>query len=165
MSVKQRPVIDNAIEADIPILLEMIRELAAFEHLQQELEVTSASLRDALFGKCPVAQALLARVGEEPAGYAVYYRTFSTFAGRPGIFLDDVYVRPPYRNRGLGRALMARAANDRNPENIGRYEWIALRWNENALQFYRNLGARPLMDWVFVRMNGEPLRSFMKEAL
>ena len=148
----------EAAEKDVPALLAMIRELAEFEHLQQELEITQASLQVALFGDHPSATAFLVFVEDEPVGYAVCYRTFSTFKGRPGIFLDDVYVRPAHRNRGFGRALLERVARSGMEVNPGRYEWIALRWNKNALQFYRNLGAQVLNEWVLLRMSGEPLR-------
>jgi GNAT superfamily N-acetyltransferase len=158
-------VIREAVQTDVPALLAMIGELAAFEKLEQELEVMQASLFSALFGAHPAANALLARVETEPAGYAVYYRTFSTFTGRPGIFLDDVYVRPAYRNHGIGRALMERVARAGIGVSPGRYEWNALRWNENALQFYRNIGAEFLADWVCVRMSGEPLRRFIEGVL
>jgi GNAT superfamily N-acetyltransferase len=157
--------ITEAVETDVPDLLAMIHELAAFENLQQELEVTQASLFVALFGERPAANAFLAHAGTEPAGYAVYYRTFSTFTGRPGIFLDDVYVRPAHRNQGLGRALMERVARAGIGVSPVRYEWIALRWNENALRFYRNLGAQALTEWVCVRMSGEPLQRFIEGAL
>jgi GNAT superfamily N-acetyltransferase len=140
----------------------MIRELAEFEKLQDELQVTQDSLHDALFGKTPAAWALLARVNGLPAGYAVYYRTFSTFVGRPGIFLEDLYVRSGYRNQGLGRALLEEAVRAGGGENCGRYEWIALRWNENALRFYQGLGAQLLDDWVCVRMSGNPLSQLVK---
>jgi GNAT superfamily N-acetyltransferase len=156
--------IAEAVESDVQDLLAMIRELAEFENLQKELEVTHASLRDALFGERPAANAFLLRAENESAGYAVYYRTFSTFTGRPGIFLDDVYVRPAYRNRGLGRALIERVARSGMGERPGRYEWIAFRWNGNALQFYQNLGAQLLTEWVLVRMNGEPLRRLIGGA-
>ena len=146
-----------AIESDLPVLLSMIGELAEFEHLEDELEVTADSLREALFGPRPVAAALVARVAGEPAGYAVYFHTFSTFIGRPGVFLDDVYVRPAYRRRGLGRALMEQVARIAAMDRCGRYEWIALRWNENALRFYQSLGARLMDEWVLLRMSGEQI--------
>lgn len=148
-------------QADIPVLLNLIRELAEFEHLTHEVEVTADSLRIALFGERPVAGALLARVDGDAAGYAVYYRTFSTFAGRPGIFLDDLYVRPVYRRRGLGRALLKAVAGV-CAEPGGRLEWMALRWNENALRFYRNLGANVLDEWALLRMTGPKVARFLE---
>lgn len=146
--------INPAAEPDVPILLAMIRELAKFERLTHELEVTADSLRAALFGERPVAAALLARVGEKPAGYAVYYHTFSTFVGRPGIFLDDIYVRPEFRKHGIGRALLEAVAKIGMEIGGGRFEWIALRWNENAFRFYRSLGAKVMDEWALLRMNG-----------
>jgi GNAT superfamily N-acetyltransferase len=157
MNANTKYEIAQAMESDVPILLAMIRELAEFEKLQAELKVTQDSLSDALFGKTPVAWALIALVGGMPAGYAVYYRTFSTFVGRPGIFLEDLYVRADYRKHGLGRALLEEAVLAGGGRNCGRYEWIALRWNENALRFYQGLGAQLLDDWVCVRMSGAPL--------
>ena len=154
--------INSATTSDVPILLAMIRELAEFERLAHELEVTADSLRAALFGERPVDAALLARVDGYPAGYAVYYHTFSTFVGRPGIFLDDIYVRPEFRKRGIGRALLEAVAKIGMETGGGRFEWIALRWNENALRFYKGLGAQPLDDWVCVRMSGDPLHRLME---
>jgi GNAT superfamily N-acetyltransferase len=145
--------INPATEPDVLPLLSMIRELAEFERLAHELEVTADSLRAALFGERPVAAALLARVGNEPAGYAVYFQTFSTFVGRPGIFLDDLYVRPEFRKRGIGRALLTRVAEIGAEPAGGRFEWIALRWNENAMSFYRSLGAKVMDEWALLRMN------------
>lgn len=151
--------IAGAAETDTPELLEMIRELAAFEQLTQELEVTQASLRDALFGPAPVAAALIARMdGASVAGYAVFYRTFSTFIGRPGIFLEDIYVRPAFRRRGIGRELLVRVAQTAVEQGGGRLEWIALRWNENALRFYQSLGASVMEGWALLRMNPEGVR-------
>ncbi len=165
MCLTQNFSIDRAVGTDVPDLLAMISELAAFEHLQHELEVTQDSLRDALFGEHRAANAFMARVEGRPAGYAVYFPTFSTFKGRPGVFLEDLYVRPAHRTRGLGRALLRSVAREGVIKNPGRYEWIALHWNKNALEFYRNLGAKLLTDWVFVRMSGEPLRAFIKGGL
>jgi GNAT superfamily N-acetyltransferase len=153
--------IKPATESDVPTLLAMIRELAEFEHLAHELEVTGDSLRAALFGERPVAAALLARVDGFPAGYAVYYHTFSTFVGRPGIFLDDIYVRPEFRKRGIGRALLEAVAKIGIELGGGRFEWIALRWNENAFRFYRSLGAMVMDDWALLRMNGREASNFI----
>lgn len=144
--------INSAGEEDVPILLGMIRELAEFEHLADTLEVTVESLRAALFGPRPVASALLARVDGSVAGYAVYFTTFSTFVGRPGVFLDDVYVRPAFRRRGIGRALLEAVAKV-CAELGGRFEWIALRWNENALRFYHSIGANVMDEWALLRMS------------
>ena len=164
MDLRENFSITAALETDIPVLLNMIRELAAFENLDAELQVTRESLRMALFGPRPAANAVVARSYGEAAGYAVYYRTFSTFVGRPGVFLDDVYVRPFYRKCGFGRALLERVARDGFDEKCGRFEWIALKWNENALQFYRNLGAEILEDWACVRMEGDSLQRLRKET-
>jgi GNAT superfamily N-acetyltransferase len=124
----------------------MIRELAEFERLAHEMQISADLLRTALFGERPVAAALLARAGDAVAGYAIYYRTFSTFVGRPGVFLEDVYVRPEFRQRGLGRALL---------------EAVAKTSVENALRFYRGLGARVMDDWVLLRMNPGDVRKLL----
>jgi len=153
--------INSASESDVPILLAMIRELAEFERLTHELEVTAGSLRSALFGERPVAAALLARVDGAPAGYAVYYHTFSTFVGRPGVFLDDIYVRPEFRKRGIGRALLEAVAKIGMEIGGGRFEWIALRWNENAFRFYRSLGAKVEDEWALLRMNNREVRNLV----
>jgi GNAT superfamily N-acetyltransferase len=147
--------ISPAAEADVPVLLTMIRELAAFEQLAHEVKISADLLRAALFGERPVATALLARAEHAVAGYAIYYRTFSTFVGRPGVFLEDVYVRPEFRQRGLGRALLEAVAKSSLEPGGGRLEWNALHWNENALRFYRGLGARVMDDWVLLRLNPE----------
>jgi len=152
-------VLRNGREKDVADLLAMIRELAAFENLEEELEVTALSLRESLFGAHPAAAVLLAIVGGEPAGYAIYYHTFSSFVGRPGIFLDDIYVRPKFRQQGIGRALLERVADIGVQRGCGRFEWTALRWNENALRFYENLGARQMDQWVMLRMGEHCMRS------
>jgi GNAT superfamily N-acetyltransferase len=151
--------ISSAGEEAVPVLLGMIRELAEFEHLAATLEVTAESLRAALFGPRPVASALLARADGGIAGYAVYFTTFSTFVGRPGVFLDDLYVRPAFRRRGIGRALVGAVAAI-CAELGGRFEWITLRWNDSALRLYRSLGAEVMDEWTLLRLNGRGVRRF-----
>ena len=145
-------IIRNGRATDVANLLAMIRELASFENLEEELEVTAASLQDSLFGAHPAAAVLLAMVGGRPAGYAIYYHTFSSFVGRPGIFLDDIYVRPNFRLQGIGRALLERVADIGVQRHCGRFEWIALRWNHTALRSYEKLGAKPMDSWIMLRM-------------
>jgi len=157
--------INSATELDVPILLAMIYELAEFEHLAHEVEITAGSLREALFGERPVARALMARVDGRVAGYAVYYRTFSTFVGQAGVFLDDLYVRPEFRKRGLGRALLERVATMDGKAGGGRFEWIALRWNENAFRFYRSIGAKVMDEWALLRMNGQQVRKLVNATV
>ena len=143
---------------EIPGLLELIRELARFEKLEHEVEATVVLLSASLFGTNPVAGALIGRVDGELAGYALYFFTFSSFIGRSGIWLEDLYVRPAFRRQGLGRAMIEAVARIGAERNCGRFEWTALNWNNNALDFYRKLGAQTMDEWVLVRMNAEGLR-------
>src|SRR5579863_9246243 len=156
-------VIAPVTQAEIPILLGLIRELARFEHLEHEVEATVDSLNSSLFGENPVAGALLVRCEGEPAGYAIYFFTFSSFVGRAGIWLEDLYVRPPFRRRGLGRGLIEAVAKIGVESNCGRFEWTALNWNEQALNFYRSLGAEAMGQWVLLRMNSTGLRQLGTE--
>jgi GNAT superfamily N-acetyltransferase len=144
--------------AEIPVLMELIRELARFEKLEHEFTATAESLHAALFRSQPAAGALLARVDGEPAGYVIYFPTFSSFTGRAGVWLDDLYVRPPFRKRGLGRRLIEAVARMAAERGCARFEWLALDWNERALEFYRGLGARTLDEWVLLRINPAELR-------
>lgn len=142
----------------VPGLLELIRELARFEGLEHEVQANVESLTDSLFGAKPVAGALIARVGNELAGYALYFFTFSSFIGRAGIWLEDLYVRPAFRRQGFGRAMIEAVARIGAERNCGRFEWTALNWNKNALDFYRKLGAQTMDEWVLIRLNSEGLR-------
>jgi len=150
--------IATLVPAEVPTLLELIRELARFEKLEHEVEATAESLSQSLFGPQPAAGALLGRCGGEVAGYAIYFFTFSSFVGRPGIWLEDVYVRPQFRKRGLGRQLIEEVARIGVERGCGRYEWTALNWNKPALEFYRRLGARAMNEWVLLRLNAADLR-------
>ena len=143
---------------EVPELLGLIRELARFEKLEHEVEATVESLSDSLFKGNPVAGALIGRVDRDLAGYALYFFTFSSFIGRAGIWLEDLYVRPTFRRQGLGRAMIEAVARIGAEKNCGRFEWTALNWNKNALDFYRKLGAQMMDEWILVRMNSEGLR-------
>jgi GNAT superfamily N-acetyltransferase len=151
--------INCASPEDLPSLLDLIRELARFERLEHEVQATVKSLHESLFGLHPVAGALLARLGNELAGYAIYFFTFSSFVGRRGLWLEDLYVRPTFRQQGLGRALLDRVADIGAQQACGRFEWTALRWNQNALRFYANLGATRLDEWVMFRMDATGVRA------
>jgi GNAT superfamily N-acetyltransferase len=147
-----------ATPGEVPSLLELIRELARFEKLEHEVETTVELLHQALFGPQPAAGALLARCDGEVAGYAIYFFTFSSFVGRAGIWLEDVFVRPPFRKRGAGRGLIEAVARIGAERGCGRFEWTALDWNERALEIYRGLGARVMKEWVLLRLNAAELR-------
>jgi len=144
--------------AEVPTLLDLIRELARIEKLEHEVGATADSLHQSLFGPQPAAGALFARCDGEVAGYAIYFFTFSSFVGRPGIWLEDVYVRPPFRKRGLGRGLIAAVARIGLERGCGRFEWTALNWNARALEFYRSLGAQVMNEWVLLRVSPADLR-------
>ncbi|HEX4262731.1 MAG TPA: GNAT family N-acetyltransferase [Verrucomicrobiae bacterium] len=149
---------------EVPALLDLIRELATYEKLEHAVKATVGSLENSLFGPQPVAGALLARCDGELAGYAIYFFTFSSFVGREGIWLEDLYVRPLFRKRGLGRQLIEAVAKVGVERNCERFEWTALDWNELALNFYDKLGAQRLDNWVLMRMRAAELPGFGKSA-
>jgi len=149
--------ISQIVPNEVPALLELIRELAQFERLEHEVEASVDSLTESLFGAKPVAGAFISRIDGDLAGYALYFFTFSSFIGRAGIWLEDLYVRPAFRRQGLGRAMIEAVARIGADRNCGRFEWTALNWNKNALDFYRKLGAQTMDEWVLVRMNSEGL--------
>lgn len=141
----------------LPVILSFIRKLAEFEKLSDEVTTDEEILRNSLFGPERVAEAVLAWCGEEPAGFAVYFRNFSTFLGRPGIYLEDLFVEPAYRGRGIGTALLQDVARVAKESSAGRLEWAVLDWNQSAIDFYRRLGAVPMHDWTIFRVTGEAL--------
>ncbi|HXE44558.1 MAG TPA: GNAT family N-acetyltransferase [Conexibacter sp.] len=150
--------------ADIPLLLALIGELADYERLRDAVVLDAGSLERHLFGERPAAEALLAELDGEAAGYALFFPTFSTFLGRPGIWLEDLFVRPARRGAGIGRALLAHVAGLAVERDCGRLEWSALDWNEPALGFYRGLGAQRLDEWRLHRLDGAALRSVARGA-
>jgi GNAT superfamily N-acetyltransferase len=146
-----------ATEADVPLLLTLIRELAEYEKLSHEVVATEEVLRESLFGGRRVAEALLGHVAGEPAAFALFFHNFSTFLGRPGLYLEDLYVRPEHRGGGVGRAMLRRLARLAKERGCGRLEWWVLDWNEPAIRFYKSLGAEPMDDWTVYRVAGEAL--------
>jgi GNAT superfamily N-acetyltransferase len=149
--------IDLATEDDIAVLLSLITALADYEKLRDQVVTTEARIRASLFGPAPAAEAVIARVGSEAVGLAVWFHNYSTFLGRRGLYLEDVFVRPEWRGRGIGRALLeylARVAVDRG---CGRMEWSVLDWNEPAIGFYRSIGAEPMDQWTVFRLTGNAL--------
>ena len=144
-----------ATPADVPIILELIRDLATYERAPSEVTATEERLLQVLFGEKPVAEVLLASEGEEPVGFAVFFHNFSTWLGRPGLYLEDLFIRPEHRGKGYGRALLVDLAKIARDRGCGRMEWAVLDWNEPAIEFYKKLGARPLDDWKIFRLAGE----------
>ena len=144
---------------DVPLILAFIRELAAYEKLAEEVVATEDTLAATLFGPRPYAFVLISEVDGESAGFALFFHNYSTFLGRPGIFLEDLFVRPDGRGHGVGRALIARIAAIATERGCGRLEWAVLDWNESAIGFYEKLGAAAQSDWTTYRLTGASLAS------
>jgi GNAT superfamily N-acetyltransferase len=146
-----------ATEADIPMVLMFIRGLAEYEHLSHLVTASEETLRDALFGTRPGAEVLLAFEATTPVGFAVFFHNFSTFLGRRGLWLEDIYIDPAFRRKGYGRALLLHVARIAHERGCGRFEWAALDWNTPAIDFYKGLGAVRLDDWTIFRATGTAL--------
>jgi len=153
-----------ATEHDLPLILDFVRELAEYEKLAHQVTATVPLLRASLFGRDAVAAAVIARVGDAPAGFALYFFTFSTFLAKPGLYLEDLYVRPAWRKRGIGRALLAHLARIAVERDCGRMEWSVLNWNELALGVYRAIGAKPMTEWTVQRLTGAALTALAATA-
>jgi GNAT superfamily N-acetyltransferase len=151
-------------EADLPLILALITELADYEKLAQQVVATEAGLRQALFGPRPAAAALIARVGGECAGFALYFHNFSTFLGRHGLYLEDLFVRPAFRGLGVGKALLGSLARLAVMRGCGRFEWAVLDWNLAAREFYESLGAEANPAWINYRITGAALERLALHA-
>lgn len=154
--------ITNATREDVPTILGFIRQLAAYEHLEHEVVATEELLEEWLFDR-EKAEVLIAREGETPVGFALYFHNFSTFLGRAGIYLEDLFVLREYRGRGYGKALLRRLAQITVERGCGRLEWCCLDWNQPSIDFYRLLGAVPMSDWTIYRLTGETLNRMAEE--
>jgi len=146
-----------ASRADVPLVLQFIRDLARYERLEHEVSASEAELGEALFGDRPYAEVVFACSGGQPVGFALFFHNFSTFKGRPGIYLEDLFVRPDARGRGIGKLLLAYLARTAVARRCARLEWAVLDWNEPSIGFYRSLGAVPLDEWRIFRLAGDAL--------
>ena len=149
--------IRGATEEDVPLVLSLIRELVEYEKLSHEVVATEEGLRDSLFGERRYAEVLIAEQDGTPAGFALFFHNFSTFLGKPGIYLEDLYVKPAFRGAGIGKELLVYLASLAKRRDCGRLEWWVLDWNEPSIGFYKKLGAVPMDDWTVYRVTGEAL--------
>ncbi len=148
---------------DVPTILGFITELAEYEKLAHEVVATEDTLRETLFGPTPYAQVIIAELAGVAVGYALFFHNFSTFTGRPGIYLEDLYVQPQYRGQGFGKLLLAYLARKAVDMNCTRVEWSVLDWNQPAIDFYRSIGALPMDGWTVQRLDGDRLANFAHE--
>jgi GNAT superfamily N-acetyltransferase len=144
---------------EVPLILQFIRDLAQYEKLSHEVVATEASLRETLFGPRPYAEVVFACLDDEPVGFALFFHNYSTFLGQPGIFLEDLFVRPSARGHGVGKVLLQWLARTAVERKCGRLEWNVLDWNAPAIGFYQKLGARPLDEWTTYRVTGAELQA------
>jgi GNAT superfamily N-acetyltransferase len=149
-----------AVSSDCALVLNFIRDLASYEQLMTDFHATEEKLRATLFSKKPCAECLLAFVDDAPAAFTVFYTNYSTFMAKPGLYVEDLFVKPAFRKRGIGRALLARIAGLANERGCGRVEWTVLDWNEPAIDFYKAFGAAPKDEWRLCRLSGAALAKF-----
>jgi GNAT superfamily N-acetyltransferase len=153
----------HATENELPIIFSLIKELADYEKLSHAVVATEKILRESLFER-RAAEVVIGYAGDEPAGFAVYYRTFSTFLGVPGMYLEDLFVIPRFRRQGLGRQLLVHLARIADERGYGRIEWSVLDWNELAIGFYKSIGARPMDEWTVFRLTGGSIQALAQRV-
>lgn len=146
-----------AAAADVPVILAFIKGLAAYEKLSHEVVATEESLRETLFGERSYAEVIIGYFEREPVGFALFFHNYSTFLGRPGIYLEDLFIKPEMRGNGFGRVMLTYVARLAHERGCGRFEWAVLDWNEPAIKFYESLGAKPLNEWIVNRVTGAAL--------
>ena len=151
--------IRTATRPDIPTILQLIRDLATYERAPKEVTATEEELRDVLFGEKPAAEVLLAFASGAPVGFAVFFHNFSTWLGRRGLYLEDLFVKPEERGKGYGRALLVQLGKIARDRGCGRMEWAVLDWNQPAIDFYRRLGAKPMDEWTVYRLTRDQIKS------
>jgi GNAT superfamily N-acetyltransferase len=148
----------RATEHHVGLILQMIRDLAEYERMSDQVVATEAGLREVLFGPKPQAEVLIAYAGDRPAGFALFFHNFSTFVGRRGLYLEDLFVRPEFRGLGIGRRLLTELARIAVDRGCGRFEWSVLDWNAPAIGFYEKLGAQMMREWRIFRLTGDALK-------
>jgi GNAT superfamily N-acetyltransferase len=156
--------ITPAVEQDVPVILQLIKALAEYEHLAHEVRATEDGLRVSLFGPRPAAEVVIARLDDTPVGFAVFFHNYSTFVGRPGLYMEDLFVLPEHRRRGIGRQLLAHVAAVAVERDCGRMEWAVLDWNTTAIHVYRAVAARSMDEWTVFRLTGDELRQLAQKA-
>ena len=149
--------IERATEHDVPVILQMIRDLAEYERMADEVVATENGLRESLFGARPDAEVIIAYADGQPAGFALFFQNYSTFLGRRGLYLEDLFVKPSFRGRGIGKRLLVELARLAVERGCGRFEWTVLDWNEPAIGFYKSLGAQSMDAWKIFRVTGDSL--------
>ena len=157
--------IERATERDVPLILSLIKALAEYERMSSEVVATEAGLRETLFGPRPSAEVVIGYAGSEPAGFALFFHNYSTFLGKPGLYLEDLFVVPKFRGSGFGRALLTHLATLAVERGCGRFEWSVLDWNEPAIGFYKRLGATPMEAWTIFRVTGDALRALAASGI
>jgi GNAT superfamily N-acetyltransferase len=156
--------IRNAVRDDLPLIAQFIRDLADYERLADEVRFDEAVLGDRLFGARPYAEVLIGEIDGSPQGFALFFHNFSTFEGKPGVYLEDLFVRPEARGSGLGKALLAALACIAVERDCARLEWWVLDWNDPAIQFYKKLGAKPMDEWTTFRVDGDALQQLAEQV-
>lgn len=154
--------IRSATVSDVGIIMQLIRDLATYERAPEEVASTEEQLSEVLFGSRPAAEVRLAFEDDQPIGFAVFFHNFSTWLGRPGLYLEDLFVKPEYRGKGYGRALLRDLARIADERGCGRMEWAVLNWNEPAIKFYEKLGAKALDEWIIYRLTRDGIGSLAK---
>jgi len=164
MTTSSNFIIRKASINDATVILALIKDLAEYEKLSHEVEATAEDMRQSLFGDRPVAEALIGELDGIPISFALFFYNFSTFLGKPGIYLEDLYVKPEYRSNGFGRRMLAHIARLAKKRNCGRFEWSVLDWNKPAIRTYDRLNARPMKEWILYRLTGEALNKLAQEG-
>ena len=157
MSLTSNFMIRTGTEEDAPVIFSLIKELAEYEHLAHEVVASVDDIRRTLFGERPFAETLIGEYGGLPISFALFFYNFSTFIGKPGIYLEDLYVQPEHRGKGFGSKMLAHIAALARERNCGRFEWSVLNWNTPAIRTYEKLGATPMKEWILYRLSGEAL--------